>query len=103
MNSYHYNYKYMETEQSIKRSNVISLTQLGSHPNSEQKHGKKGMMIHVKYTKKNSQINFKTKMLKSSLSDCTDSYIFVKGNVTVNGVVEDATAKQVDNKINTKL
>ena len=32
----------------------------------------------------NSQIKFKTTMLKSSLCDYSDAYIFVKGTITVN-------------------
>ena len=32
----------------------------------------------------NIQIRFKTAMLRSSLCDCCDAYILVKGNVTVN-------------------
>ena len=32
----------------------------------------------------NIQIRFKTAMLRSSLCDCSDAYILVKGNVTVN-------------------
>ena len=32
----------------------------------------------------NKQIKFKTSMLRSSLSDYSDAYIFVKGNITVN-------------------
>ena len=33
----------------------------------------------------NSQINFKTTMLKSSLCDYSDAYILVKGTITING------------------
>ena len=32
----------------------------------------------------NSQIKFKTAMLKSSLCDCSDAYILVKRTITVN-------------------
>ena len=31
----------------------------------------------------NSQNKFKTSMLKSSLRDCSDTYVLVKGNITV--------------------
>ena len=47
----------------------------------------------------NSQIKFKTTMLKSSLCDYSDAYILVKGKITVTGVGADATARQV-NEIN---
>ena len=33
----------------------------------------------------NSQIKFKTTMLKSSLCDYSDAYILVKGKITING------------------
>ena len=33
----------------------------------------------------NSQIKFKTTMLKSSLCDYSDAYILVKGTITING------------------
>ena len=33
----------------------------------------------------NSQINFKTTMLKSSLCDYSDAYILVKGTITITG------------------
>ena len=32
----------------------------------------------------NKQIKFKTSMLRSSLCDCSDAYILVKGNISVN-------------------
>ena len=35
----------------------------------------------------NRQINFKTSMLKSSLCDYSDTYILVKGNMSVNNTV----------------
>ena len=31
----------------------------------------------------NSQIKFKTSMIRSSLCDCSDAYILVKGTITV--------------------
>ena len=48
----------------------------------------------------NSQIKFKTTMLKSSLCDYSDAYILVKGTVSVNNTVAaaadpDNTAKKV--------
>ena len=46
----------------------------------------------------NSQIKFKTTMLKSSLSDYSDAYIFVKGKITFTGAEDDAAARQADEK-----
>ena len=42
----------------------------------------------------NSQIKFKTTMLKSSLCDYSDAYIFVKGKITITGEGDDAAARQ---------
>ena len=44
----------------------------------------------------NSQIKFKTTMLKSSLCDYSDAYILVKGTITINGRGADAAARQAD-------
>ena len=41
----------------------------------------------------NSQIKFKTTMIKSSLCDYSDAYIVVKGTITVN----NTAAKKVNN------
>ena len=38
----------------------------------------------------NSQIKFKTTMLKSSLCDYSDAYILVKGTITIAGAGDDA-------------
>ena len=47
----------------------------------------------------NKQIRFKTAMLRSSLCDCSDAYILVKGNVTVNNAAgEDAAANNTNKK-----
>ena len=46
----------------------------------------------------NSQIKFKTTMLKSSLCDYSDAYIIVKGTITINGVGADAAARQADER-----
>ena len=44
----------------------------------------------------NKQIKFKTSMLRSSLCDYSDSYILVKGNITVNNTaVANNTNKKV--------
>ena len=46
----------------------------------------------------NSQIKFKTTMLKSSLCDYSDAYILVKGKMTIAGVGDDAAARQADER-----
>ena len=46
----------------------------------------------------NSQIKFKTIMLKSSLCDYSDSYILVKGTITVNNTAARGAAANNSNK-----
>ena len=46
----------------------------------------------------NSQIKFKTTMLKSSLCDYSDAYILVKGRITISGAGDDAAARQADER-----
>ena len=46
----------------------------------------------------NSQIKFKTTMLKSSLCDYSDAYILVKGKITTAGAGDDEAAKQLDER-----
>ena len=46
----------------------------------------------------NSQIKFKTTMLKSSLCDYSDAYILVKGTITITGRGADAAARQADER-----
>ena len=47
----------------------------------------------------NKQIRFKTLMLRSSLCDYSDSYILVKGNITVsNTAAAGATANNINKK-----
>ena len=46
----------------------------------------------------NSQIKFKTTMLKSSLCDYSDGYIRVKGRITIQGAGDDAAARQADER-----
>ena len=46
----------------------------------------------------NSQIKFKTTILKSSLCDYSDAYIFVKGTIAINGIGADAAARQADER-----
>ena len=46
----------------------------------------------------NSQIKFKTTMLKSSLCDYSDVYILVKGKITSTGAGDDAAARQADER-----
>ena len=48
----------------------------------------------------NSQIKFKTTMLKSSLSDYSDAYILVKGTITVNNTAaQGAGANNINKKV----
>ena len=48
----------------------------------------------------NSQIKFKTTMLRSSLCDNNDAYILVKGTITVNNTAAaDANANNIDKKV----
>ena len=44
----------------------------------------------------NSQIKFKTTMLKSTLCDYSDAYILVKGKITATGARDDAAVRQAD-------
>ena len=46
----------------------------------------------------NSQIKFKTTMLKSSLCDYSDEYVLVKGRITIEGTGADAAARQEDER-----
>ena len=46
----------------------------------------------------NSQIKFKTTMLKSSLCDYSDAYIPVKGKITITEEGDDAEARQADER-----
>ena len=46
----------------------------------------------------NSQIKFKTTMLKSSLCDYSDAYFLVKGRITIAGAGDDAAARQADER-----
>ena len=46
----------------------------------------------------NSQIKFKTTMLRSSLCDYSDAYILVKGKIKIKGEGADAAAKQADER-----
>ena len=47
----------------------------------------------------NSQIKFKSTMLKSSLCDYIDAYILVKGKIAIIGAGDDAAARQADEEI----
>ena len=48
----------------------------------------------------NSQIKFKTTMLKSSLCDYSDAYVHVKGTITVNNTAAtDADANNTNKKV----
>ena len=46
----------------------------------------------------NSQINFKTTVLKSSLCDYSDAYILVKGTITITGIGADKAARRADER-----
>ena len=46
----------------------------------------------------NSQIKFKTTMLKFSLCDYSDAYILVKGTITITGAGDNAAARQADGR-----
>ena len=46
----------------------------------------------------NSQIKFKTTMLKCSLCDYSNAYILVKGKITITGAGDDAAARQADER-----
>ena len=46
----------------------------------------------------NSQIKFKTTMLRSGLCDYSDAYILVKGTITINGREADAAVIQADGR-----
>ena len=43
-------------------------------------------------------IRFKTTMLRSNLCDYADSYILVKGTITITGAGDDAAARQADER-----
>ena len=47
----------------------------------------------------NSQIKFKNTMLKSSLCDYSDAYIFVKGNIGVNNTAAQGAANNTNKKV----
>ena len=53
--------------------------------------------IRVAYSP-NKQIRFKTAMLRSSLCDCSDAYILVKGNISVNNTAAAGAAANNTNK-----
>ena len=46
----------------------------------------------------NGGIKFKTTMLRSNLCDYADSYILVKGTITITGAGDDADARQADER-----
>ena len=46
----------------------------------------------------NSDIRFKTTMLKSSLCGYSDAYIFVKGRITITGPGVDTAARKADER-----
>ena len=46
----------------------------------------------------NSQINFKTLVLNSSVCDCSDAYILVKGRIKITGAGAQVAGRQADEK-----
>ena len=46
----------------------------------------------------NSDIKFKSTMLKSNLCDYTDAYILVKGKITITGHGDDDATRQADER-----
>ena len=46
----------------------------------------------------NSQIKFKTTMLKSNLCDYSYAYILVKGKITITGAGDDAAVRRADER-----
>ena len=46
----------------------------------------------------NTDIKFKTTMLRSDLCDYADAYILVKGTITITGAGDDDAAKQLDER-----
>ena len=46
----------------------------------------------------NGDFRFKTTILKSSLCDYSDTYILVKGIITITGAGDDVAARQADEK-----
>ena len=46
----------------------------------------------------NSQIKFKTAMLRSGLRDYSDAYILVDGKIAITGAGDDAAARQADER-----
>ena len=46
----------------------------------------------------NSDIRFKTTILRSNLCDYADSYILVKGTITITGAGDDAAARRADER-----
>ena len=46
----------------------------------------------------NSDIRFKTPMLRSNLCDYADSYILVKGTIAITGAGNDAAARRADER-----
>ena len=46
----------------------------------------------------NSDIRFKTTMLKSSLCDYSDAYILVKGRITITGAGDSVANRQADDR-----
>ena len=72
--------------------NTISYLNLEQNIRST-KNDKSTVMYNV-----NSDIRFKTTMLKSSLCDYSGAYTLVKGRITITGAEADAAARQIDKR-----
>ena len=75
---------------------------LGNTPNQTTRFRTKNLVdinddAHGTYST-NSQIKFKTSLLKSSFFDCRDAYILVSRTITITGAGADDAAKQVDER-----
>ena len=80
----------------------IIINLLGNTPNQPSKFSTK-IWIEINDDSRgtyntNSQIKFKTAILKSSLGDYSDAYILVKKRVTITGRGADQAARQADER-----
>ena len=75
---------------------------LGNKPNQQSKFRTKNWIKINDQSRRvyntNSDIRFKTTMLKSGLCDYSDAYILIKGTLTITGVGDDAAARQADER-----
>ena len=79
----------------MENQKIINL--LDNAPNQPTKFKIKNWVeINIDSYNANSQIKFKTTMLKSGLCDYSDAYILVKGTITLVGQGADAVAIQTE-------